>query len=95
MEKMANYRIYFDEVFATDIKDKSGIPKKDFRKRHSLNADLLKSMRYSFIKKEMMVGLLEKGEILIDTILHLFFIIPWLLKLLNIFDFWRTIFDHA
>ena len=92
---MANYRIYFDEVFATDIKDKSGIPKKDFRKRHSLNVDLLKSMRYSFIKKEMMVGLLEEGEILIDTILHLFFIIPWLLKLLNIFDFWRTIFDHA
>lgn len=95
MEKMANYRIYFDEVFATDIKDKSGIPKKDFRKRHSLNVDLLKSMRYSFIKKEMMVGLLEKGEILIDTILHLFFIIPWLLKLLNIFGFWRTIFDRA
>lgn len=74
MEKMANYRIYFDEVFATDIKNKSGIPKKDFRKRHSLNADLLKSMRYSFIKKEMMVGLLEKDEILIVTLYYTCFL---------------------
>ena len=95
MEKMANYRIYFDEVFATDIKDKSGIPKKDFRKRHSLNVDLLKSMRYSFIKKEMVVGLLEKDGILVETTLRLFFIIPWLLKLLNISGLWRTIFDCA
>ena len=92
---MANYRIYFDEVFATDIKNKSCIPKKDFRKRHSLNVDLLKSMRYSFIKKEMMVGLLEKDGILVETTLRLFFIIPWLLKLLNIFGLWRTIFDCA
>ena len=42
-----------------------------------------------------MVGLLEKDGILVETTLRLFFIIPWLLKLLNIFGLWRTIFDCA